>query len=120
MNLPKYLRLPILMVCITVIVCIILMLLPLEQVLRTYEIVNGVKSVVYIPKIIGVIGYFITSVFVAALWAFIRRAIDKEVAQNSGYFSYRFIRIVINVMFLVFASLTPVLGIISIVETYGG
>ena len=120
MKLPKYLRLPIAMVCITVIVSIILMLLPIEQVLRTYEIVNGAKTVVLVPKIIGVLLYFIASVFAAALWAFIRRAIDKVVAQNSGYFSYRFIRIAINVMFFALTSLAPVLGILSIVETYGG
>ena len=53
MKIPKYLQLPIVMVCITVIICVILMILPIDQVLVTYKTVNGVNTVEYVSKAAG-------------------------------------------------------------------
>lgn len=119
MKIPKYLHLPIVMVCITVVICVILMILPIDQVLVRYKTVNGVKTVECVSKAAGVIRYLGGTIFVAAVWSLIRKSLDRAVSQNSDFVSYRFIRFATNAVFFVLASIMPVIGILSIFEAYG-
>ena len=120
MNLEKYICLPAIMLCVSITICILLSVLPVNQIVSVYKNVNGIKTVEFLPKLLGIAVIFATTVLVAIIWSLVRRALDKIVAKNGMLTSYRVIRFFVNAAFFIWASLPSYMGILSIILSFTG
>ncbi len=108
-------KLPLFMIGLSILVSVILLILPIDQILVTYKVVNGVKSIVYVTKPEGVCKLLAASMSVNFMWIFTRRKNRHNRDRNPDLFSYRLRGGAMNLFFASLALLPPIAGIISIV-----
>lgn len=120
MNLEKHMRLPAIMLCVSIAICILLMILPVNQIVSVYKNVNGIKTVEFLPKLLGTAVILAMTVLVAIIWSLVRKALDQIVAKNGTLTSYRVIRFFVNAAFFIWASLPSYMGILSIILSFNG
>lgn len=118
MKLNQNLRFPLIVVSFTLVICVVLIILPVEQIVTTYVVVNGVKTVEFVPKWEGIVKMLISHGICTAAWIFIRRWIKKIIANHKELVSYRVIGFSVNFFFFAWASLPAVMGILSIILTF--
>lgn len=118
MKLDQNLRFPLIVISFTLVVCVVLIILPVEQIVTTYVVVNGVKTVEFVPKWEGIIKMLISHGVCATAWILIRRWIKKIIANHKELVSYRVIGFAVSFLFFAWASLPAAMGILSIILTF--
>ena len=113
-------RMPVIMMYLALVICVFLLILPVEQILTTYTIENGVKTVAFVPKAEGVIGLIAVSAVCGASWILLRSWIGKRIAAQPDLLSCRIIKGVINFAFFCWTLLPSLMGVLSIVRWIWG
>ena len=119
-NLKKYMRFPAAILCVCVVICILLLVLPVDQIVKVYKVVNGIKTVEYLPKFAGIAGILGTTIVLAVIWSLVRKGLDTSVSRNDTQTSYRVIRFFVNAVFCIWAVLPSFMGILSIILLFNG
>lgn len=115
MKLDRYQKLPVYINCLTLVICVVILFLPIEQILTVYKVVNGVKTVEFVSKAEGIFRLIIVSVASGVIWILFRKWIEKKITNNPEYMRYYFIKFYINFFFFAWTSLPSVMGILSII-----
>lgn len=118
MKLDKNMRFPLVAVCLTVLICLVLIILPIDQVVTTYKVVNGVQSIVFVPKWEGIVKMLIVSGVIAVAWTWVQKRVEKKISENNNLTSYRIIGFILNLYFFALSTLPAVMGIVSIVIAF--
>ena len=106
---------PVFMVCLSLFVAILLTIFPVSEVLLTYKLVNGVKTVEFVSKFEGIYKIFVSTILATGLWIPVRIWNDKKRRENPGFVSYELRRFAINAYFGILSLLPSAMGIASII-----
>lgn len=114
MKLKKNHALPVLMMCIALALSVVLIVLPVEQILVTYKVVNGVKTVEYVSKAEGIFRIIAVSLGCGCAWIFLKNRMEKKCTAEPNMLSYRFRSFGIDIFFFALTLLPSVMSILSI------
>ena len=108
-------KLPLCMIGLSVFVSVILLILPVDKILVTYQVVNSVKTVEYVSKSEGIFKLVVSALVVYVMWILRRRKHRLKCEQNPDMVSHRLRRGFEDLFFSVIGLVPVVAGIISIV-----
>jgi hypothetical protein len=108
-------KLSILILLISATLSLLIWLLPINQVLTGYRIINGIESTTYVLKEDGIISIIMVPGVVCLIWNFLAKRNDLKMQDNDKLYSYRFRGAVMDVVFFLLASLPSAFGIANIV-----
>lgn len=103
------------MLLISAVIAMILAVLPLEEIMTGYKVINGVEDVTDVPKIQGLVSMIVVPVVCGILWHLVGKWNDKRIAEEPELKSYRLHSVLIAVPFLVWMFLPIGFGIANIV-----
>lgn len=115
MKIKKNHRLPLLMICISLSFCLVLALLPVKEIVVTYSVVNGIKTVEFVSKTEGIFIMISISLIMNCLWIFARNRIDRKPPNGPGLFFVFSNKWMMNLWFFVICSVPAIMGIISLI-----
>lgn len=104
-----------LIICFSFLISLIVYVTSSEQILTGYRVVNGVKSITYMPKLNGVLAMSGIPIIMSILWDFIAKKNEGKIAEKPELLSYKIRGAFINFYFLALSVLPAIMGIINII-----
>lgn len=115
MKLLKNHTFPVLMTCIAITLCVVLAVLPIEEILSTYRMVNDVKTVEYVSKAEGIFKVIASSFGTSCVWFFLRNRYRTKYREEPGMISIRLRIICTDIIFFLYSLIPSIVCIISLV-----
>ena len=115
MKIPRYARLPVCLIGVSLVVCLLLAILPVDQILVSYAVRNGVESIVFVPKIEGILRIIVLSVVFGFLWIWLNRRFHHSSSDALTFFGIRVNKNSAGFFLGFMMVLASAMGIISII-----